>query len=295
MTTMMFDEARARYCRMTDEALERYLPASGDVLIESMRYSLLAGGKRLRPTLALAFCDALCGEPERALPAAAAVEMIHTYSLIHDDLPCMDNDTLRRGRPTNHVVYGDAVALLAGSGLYNRALETVMDYGTSSGLSEKQILRSVRILCRAAGTDGILTGQVLDMKNTGECVDESYLTRVNRYKTSAMLSAPCELGCVAAGADEDLCLAAVRFGDLLGQAFQIRDDILDVISTPEQLGKTPGKDSAEHKLTFAELYGVDGAQERVRRLSEEALTCLEPFGDADFLRQLTLRMCGREN
>lgn len=295
MTQENFDRQYVAFRDQTEEALNHWLPASENVLDESMRYSLLAGGKRLRPVLTLAWCALCGGDPKAALPAAAAVEMIHTYSLIHDDLPCMDNDTLRRGRPTNHVVYGDAVALLAGSGLFNHAFETVLDQGKTAGLSETQRLESLQILCRAAGTAGILTGQVLDMKNLGDGIDRDYLIRVNRYKTAAMLSAACELGCVAAGAEDAVRTSAVEYGELLGQAFQIRDDILDVISTPEQLGKTPGKDSAEHKTTFPDLLGLDGAQDQVRILSEKAIECLPESPDADFLRMLTLRMCGREN
>ena len=292
MTT--FDERYGAYRKAVEASFEIFLPKDGSLLVDAMRYSLLAGGKRIRPVLTQAWCD-LCGGSSRAsLPAAAGVEMIHTYSLIHDDLPCMDNDSLRRGRPTNHVVYGEAVALLAGSGLYDCALETLIRFGPEYGLSLKQTLDSLSVLCSASGLKGILTGQVLDIKNSEQAVDRAYLERVNDMKTASMLSASCVLGCIAAGGDAALQSVADRFGRTVGQAFQIRDDILDVISTPEALGKTPGKDSDENKTTFVDLLGMEGAQAEVRRLTEEALEILSPFPNPEFVRSLTVRMCGRE-
>ncbi|MBO5221876.1 MAG: polyprenyl synthetase family protein [Clostridia bacterium] len=290
-----FDEQYGVYREAVEASFDVFLPQDpSSVLTESMRYSLLAGGKRIRPVLALAWC-ALCGGDTRAaLPAAAAVEMIHTYSLIHDDLPCMDNDTLRRGRPTNHVIYGEAVALLAGSGLYDKAMETVLDFGAEYGLSDSQRLDSLKVLCSASGLEGILTGQVLDIKNSDVAVDRAYLERVNDLKTAAMLSASCVLGAVAAGADAETQARADAYGRAVGQAFQIRDDILDVISTPETLGKTPGKDSVENKTTFVDLLGMEGAQKEVLRLTEKALSLLDGFEKPSFLKELTERMCGRE-
>lgn len=290
-----FAEQYSQYRTAVEESFDCFLPAKKDaVLVDSMRYSLLAGGKRLRPVLALAWCDLCGGDVRAALPGAAAVEMIHTYSLIHDDLPCMDNDTLRRGNPTNHMVYGEAVALLAGSGLYDRALETVLDFGPRYGLSAQAVLDSVKVLCSASGLDGILTGQVLDIKNCDLDVDLPYLERVNDLKTAAMLRASCLVGCIAAGAEASVWSAASQFGSALGQAFQIRDDILDVISTSEMLGKTPGKDSVENKTTFVDLLGMEGAQRQVRDLTDRALSLLDPFPSSDFLKELTERMCGRE-
>lgn len=291
---MTFDDLYAVYRTSVEETFDVFLPEDGSLLTESMRYSLLAGGKRLRPVLALAWCRLCGGSPRAALPAAAALEMIHTYSLIHDDLPCMDNDVLRRGRPTNHVVFGEAVALLAGSGLYGKALETVLRFGAEYGLGSEQILESLRVLCSASGTEGILTGQVLDIRNAEVSVDRDYLTQVNDLKTAAMLRASCVLGAIAAGGDRASVEAADAFGLALGRAFQIRDDILDVVSSPEVLGKTPGKDSVEQKTTFVDLLGMEGAQAEVRRLSDEALSTLSSFPDSGFLRELTERMCGRE-
>ncbi len=293
MTT--FDEQYDLYRAEIESSFSHFLPEQPDnILVDSMRYSLLAGGKRIRPVLTLAWCELCGGALHSALPAAAGVEMIHTYSLIHDDLPCMDNDTLRRGRPTNHVIYGEYVALLAGNGLYDKALETVFDYGKEYGLSDSAILQSVKTLCSASGLNGILTGQVLDMKNSDVSVDRSYLEQVNDLKTASMLSAACVLGCIAAGADDKICAIADAYGRAVGQAFQIRDDILDVISTSDTLGKTPGKDSDENKTTFVDLLGMDGAQKEVELLTAKALSLLEAFPDPSFLRELTLRMCGRE-
>lgn len=292
---MTFNERYEYYRSAVEDSFSLFLPEESDsLLVESMRYSLLAGGKRLRPVLTLSFSELCGGDLQAALPSAAAVEMIHTYSLIHDDLPCMDNDTLRRGRPTNHVVYGECVALLAGSGLYDKALETVLDFGPRFGLSESSVLNSVKILCSASGLDGILTGQVLDIKNSSVQVDRAYLEKVNDLKTASMLSAACVLGCIAAGADHSLCSTAEQYGRTLGQAFQIRDDILDVISTSEILGKTPGKDSGENKTTFVDLLGMEGAQKEVQILTDRALSLLDRFIESSFLKELTLRMCGRE-
>lgn len=296
MEKSKFQQMLSGYSSQVESALERFLPkVSDDILTESMRYSLFAGGKRLRPVLTLAWCDAFSGALEAALPAAAAVEMIHTYSLIHDDLPCMDNDVLRRGKPTNHTVYGEDIALLAGSGLYGTALETVLNYGAECGLTDQAVLATLRALCHASGRDGILSGQVLDMKNTSqEEVDRGYLERVNDRKTASMLQCACEIGCISAAAPPSACFAARKYGLFLGRAFQIRDDILDVISTSEQLGKTPGKDREEHKCTFVSLLGLDQAQVEVGRLTDAALEILETVPRSDFLRQLTVMLCSRE-
>lgn len=290
-----YDDVFNFYRDAVETSFSQFLPEiPDDVLTDSMRYSLLAGGKRIRPVLALAW-TALCGgEVRKGLPGAAAVEMIHTYSLIHDDLPCMDNDTLRRGRPTNHVVYGESVALLSGCALYDKALQTVLEFGESYGLSEKQQLASLKVLCRSSGVDGILGGQILDIKNSDMAVDRAYLERVNDRKTAALLSASCVLGGIAAGADSVDLDAAWEYGNALGHAFQIRDDILDVISTSETLGKTPGKDSGENKTTFVDLLGMEGAQREVERLSERALAILDRYPAPEFLKELTVRMCGRE-
>ena len=236
------------YKALVDTALEGYfkaadIPQAG--LAEAMRYSLLAGGKRIRPTLVLEFCRISGGDIDSALPAACAIEMLHTYSLIHDDLPCMDNDSLRRGRPTNHVIYGECTATLAGDALQAEAFGTIL----RSGLPAKNRADCAEILAGAAGLDGMCGGQYLDMLGEGKRLSEQELTEINSRKTGALLVAACQMGVAAAGGSELLLDAAGHFGAAVGMAFQIRDDMLDVISTDEKLGKSVGSDEKENKNT----------------------------------------------
>ena len=264
----------AAYKSMADAFLQQAItvPAGEEGgLAESMRYSLLAGGKRIRPVLALAFCDALGGDIEKALPAACALEMIHTYSLIHDDLPCMDDDVLRRGKPTNHVVYGECTATLAGDALQSLAFETL----ASAPLESVCIVRCLKILSEAAGYRGMCQGQFLDMEGEGKSLTAEELSHINNLKTGALLSAACRMGASAAGADEKQLEAAGTFGSLLGLAFQIRDDVLDVISTDAELGKSVGSDVQEHKNTYMALLGMEGCNREIRRLTASAVAVLE--------------------
>ena len=261
-------------------------------LDESMRYSLLAGGKRIRPVLALAFCDALGGDIEKALPAACALEMIHTYSLIHDDLPCMDDDVLRRGKPTNHVVYGECTATLAGDALQSLAFETL----ASAPLESGRIVRCLKILSEAAGYRGMCQDQFLDMEGEGKSLTAEELTHINNLKTGALLSAACRMGASAAGADEKQLEAAGTFGSLLGLAFQIRDDVLDVISTDAELGKSVGSDVQEHKNTYMALLGMEGCNREISRLTASAVAVLEEnFTDTAFLSDLARSLAERVN
>ena len=261
-------------------------------LAESMRYSLLAGGKRIRPVLALAFCDALGGDTEKALPAACALEMIHTYSLIHDDLPCMDDDVLRRGKPTNHVVYGECTATLAGDALQSLAFETLASAPLESGC----IVRCLKILSEAAGYRGMCQGQFLDMEGEGKSLTAEELSHINNLKTGALLSAACSMGAAAAGADEKQLEAAGTFGSLLGLAFQIRDDVLDVISTDAELGKSVGSDVQEHKNTYMALLGMEGCNREISRLTASAVAVLEEnFTDTAFLSDLARSLAERVN
>ena len=261
-------------------------------LAESMRYSLLAGGKRIRPVLALAFCDALGGDTEKALPAACALEMIHTYSLIHDDLPCMDDDVLRRGKPTNHVVYGECTATLAGDALQSLAFETL----ASAPLESGRIVRCLKILSEAAGYRGMCQGQFLDMEGEGKSLTAEELTHINNLKTGALLSAACRMGAAAAGADEKQLEAAGTFGSLLGLVFQIRDDVLDVISTDAELGKSVGSDVQEHKNTYMALLGMEGCNREISRLTASAVAVLEEnFTDTAFLSDLARSLAERVN
>ena len=235
-------------------------------LFEAMRYSLLAGGKRVRPVLVLAFCAACGGDPEAALPVAVAVEMLHTYSLIHDDLPCMDNDRLRRGKPTNHIVYGEFTATLAGDALQAEAFGTIL----RSGLPAEVRADCAEALANAAGADGICGGQQLDMDGNGKTLTEDELIDLQSRKTGSLLSAACLMGAIVGGADARQREAAQVYGAAIGAAFQIRDDMLDALSTDEALGKTVGTDERECKTTFMSLYGAEKCEKMIARLTENA-------------------------
>lgn len=283
------------YRELTEEYLKQILPVSEDAgagLAEAMRYSLLAGGKRIRPVLVLAFCDALGGDLRSVLPAACALELIHTYSLIHDDLPCMDDDVLRRGKPTNHVVYGECTATLAGDALQALAFDTLL----SSDLSHERLVRCAKILAEAAGYQGMCRGQFLDMAGEGCVLSAEQLTEINNCKTGALLSAACAIGTVAGGGSETQIHAASQFGELIGLAFQIRDDVLDVISTDAELGKTVGSDAEEKKNTYMALLGLEGCNAEIEALTASAVSVLkEHFSKTEFLAGLAETLAKRNH
>ena len=283
------------YKKLIDEKLSAYFSPKGmsfDGLLEAMDYSLTAGGKRIRPMLVLEFCRVSGGDFYKALPVACAIEMIHTYSLIHDDLPCMDNDDLRRGRPTNHKVYGECTATLAGDALQAEAFGAIL----RSSLPAKRRCDCAEILAGAAGVDGICGGQYLDMLGEGKKLSDSELNDINTRKTGAMLVAACQMGVAAAGGGAARLEAAGRYGAALGAAFQIRDDILDVTSTMEELGKTVGSDAQEHKNTYMALYGQEKCEQIIDRLTEFAKSILaEQFDDTAFLDALADRLARRKN
>ena len=247
-------------------------------LQEAMEYSLLAGGKRIRPLLTLETCRMCGGDTQLALPFAAAVEMIHTYSLIHDDLPAMDDDDLRRGRPTNQKVYGEATAILAGDGLLTAAFGQL----ASAQLPAERIVEAVKYLSFCAGPDGMVGGQSLDMAGEGRALEKRELEQLQSLKTGALICAAAELGCIAAGGSEQQRLAVRRYAQALGRAFQIRDDMLDVISTDQELGKPVGSDRTNEKNTFVTALGLDGCAEMVDKLTREAIQALENFEQADY-------------
>ena len=268
--------------------LSEDFPQAG--LAQSMRYSLLAGGKRIRPMLVLEFCRISGGDVEKAMPVACAIEMLHTYSLIHDDLPCMDNDVLRRGRPTNHVVYGECTAVLAGDTLQAEAFGTIL----RSGLPAERRARCAEILAGAAGIDGMCGGQYLDMSWEGRSLTEEELTDINARKTGALLVAACQMGVAAAGGTEKMIEAAGSFGAALGMAFQIRDDMLDVLSTDEELGKPVGSDARDSKNTYMVLMGKEGCEKTIDRLTAAAKDVLkEAFEDTAFLCSLADSLASR--
>ena len=279
---ILIDAKLAEYFRADD------MPQAG--LFESMRYSLNAGGKRIRPILVLEFCRITGGDCDKALPAACAIEMLHTYSLIHDDLPCMDNDDLRRGKPTNHVVYGECTATLAGDALQAEAFGTIL----RSELPAEARAECARILADAVGADGMCGGQFLDMIGENKILTAQELDEINSRKTGALLIAACTMGVAAAGGSDKQLEAAAMFGAAIGAAFQIRDDMLDVISTSEQLGKPIGSDAQEHKNTYMALYGADRCMEMIKKLTEQAKAVLnEAFDDTAFLCELADSMVTR--
>ena len=286
----------AAYKNMVDVALaaafltEEDYPLRG--LAEAMRYSLLAGGKRIRPMLVLEFCRISGGDVRAALPVACAIEMLHTYSLIHDDLPCMDDDELRRGRPTNHVVFGECTATLAGDALQAEAFGTIL----RSSLPAKNRADCAEILANAVGLDGMCGGQYLDMLGEGKLLSEQELTEINSRKTGALLIAACQMGVAAAGGTEAQLEAAALYGASLGMAFQIRDDMLDVLSTAEELGKPIGSDQQESKNTYMALLGEKACAEHVARLTDSAKQALRPaFTDTDFLSALADSLAQRRS
>ena len=270
--------------------LPENLPQAG--LAEAMRYSLLAGGKRIRPMLVLEFCRIAGGKMEMAMPVACAIEMLHTYSLIHDDLPCMDNDELRRGKPTNHVVYGECTATLAGDTLQAEAFGTIL----RSDLPAERRAACAGILADAVGLDGMCCGQYLDMIWEGRDLTEQELTDINSRKTGALLAAACQMGVAAAGGSQRMLDSAGHFGAALGMAFQIRDDMLDVLSTEEELGKPIGSDVQEHKNTYMVLLGKDGCEKTVQKITKFAKDILkEGFEDTAFLEELADALSVRDN
>ena len=248
-----------------DAALDRLLPAAPEWparLHEAMRYAVFGGGKRVRPILARAGCRAAGGDPEAVLEAACALEMIHTYSLIHDDLPALDDDTLRRGRPTVHVAYDEALAILAGDALLTEAFAVLGRFPAGDALAGRRA-EACRLVAEAVGSRGMVGGQVEDIDATGAAPDGARLERIHTTKTGALIGAAVELGALLAGADGARRQAFAGFGRRLGLLFQIADDILDVTGTAASLGKTPGKDAAAGKLTYPAVWGLDAARKEL--------------------------------
>ena len=254
-------------------------------LLESMSYSLKAGGKRLRPILTLAFCRLCGGDADKAVSVACGVEMLHTYSLIHDDLPCMDNDDLRRGKPTNHKAFGECTATLAGDALQAAAFESVLSADLPDGVRASCAM----LLARAAGPDGICGGQQIDMEWEGRALTQQEVMEIHLRKTAALLRGACLMGVAAAGGDAKMQDAAAEYADALGMAFQIRDDMLDVIGDVAAFGKPIGSDKEEQKTTFVDLFGIDGCAKKVQEYTQRAKAALDTAqwrGDTAFLKEL---------
>lgn len=286
------------YAEIINAYLEKVIPVCDfgeDVVHEAMKYSLSIGGKRIRPVLTLEFCRVCGGSIEDALPLAAALEMIHTYSLIHDDLPCMDNDDMRRGMPSCHIKYGYEYALLAGDGLLTGAFGIIAD----SDFAKKNpsaAVKAVSLLSSLAGANGMIGGQVIDLKNENRKAGIDTLSKMDELKTGALIKCAAMLGCISADADEEKLSAAVTYAEKIGQAFQIVDDILDVTGDEKSLGKPIGSDKESGKSTYVTLLGVEKAQEYADRLTDEAVKALEVFGaEKEFLKELAYKLAKREN
>ena len=288
---MNFDMQTKAYRNYIEEYLSEscflYDSEPQKILFSAMRYSLLAGGKRLRPIFVFDFCRMCGADWKLAVPFAAAVEMIHTYSLIHDDLPCMDDDDYRRGVLTNHKVYGEAIAVLAGDAL----LTAAFSYLAKAPFSAQTRIRAVEILSDCAGELGMVGGQVLDMQSEQRRCTEQEVLDIQSRKTGALIRAACLLGVLAGGGSEAQLTAASDFASHVGLAFQIRDDMLDVIGNAAELGKATGVDSM--KNTFVQLYGTDTCDKMVWAHTEDALTALEVFPDNAYMKQLALQLTDR--
>jgi geranylgeranyl diphosphate synthase type II len=281
--------------KIVDRALDRSLPresAPPPTIHRAMRYSLFAGGKRLRPILTLAAAEACAGKPRAALPLACAMECIHTYSLVHDDLPSMDNDDFRRGRATCHKVFGDGIAILAGDALLTLAFEIAARAKPTRRYSMADFLREI---ASAAGSRKLIAGQVADLEAEGKKATREQLRYIHENKTAAMITTSVRLGAMSADANEKQLRAVTKFGRALGLAFQVIDDILDVTQTSEKLGKSAGKDVAAHKATYPAVIGLDASRAEAKRLTASAQRALSVFGKkAEPLREIANFLLERE-
>lgn len=280
-----------KYIEMVNTALETYLPKSDDIVSRAMRYSVENGGKRVRPCLMLEFCELCGGDIEKTLPLACALEMIHTYSLIHDDLPCMDNDDFRRGKPSCHIQFGYEYALLAGDALLTLAFETAL----KSELKPEIVVKAVKELAIAAGWAGMVGGQVIDLQNEGRKVSVEEIEKMDALKTGELIRAACTVGCIAAGREDKIPFAA-EYARCEGIAFQIVDDILDVTSDTETLGKPVGSDDENEKCTYVSLLGLERSKEIVSELTAKAKEALKGFdGETKPLEDFADSMENRKN
>ena len=296
---MNFKQQLQEKITVVDNHLEKYLPQRDNIqkdIYEAMRYSLFAGGKRLRPAITLACCEMVGGDIQNALPFACALEMIHTYSLIHDDLPAMDNDDYRRGKPTNHNVYGEAMAILAGDALLNKAFEITTSQAFIKNIPSQIAIEAIAVVAKASGTEGMIGGQVVDLKAENKQIDKEHLTYMHLHKTGALIIASAKAGAIVGNASKEQKDALTLYAHNIGLAFQIKDDILDVEGSQEKLGKTIGSDATNLKSTFVTLAGLEEAKKQVATLTQQAIHRLEIFGqDAHFLVQLADYLINREH
>ena len=285
-----FKSCQARIEKRLEEFFVGY--ESYSVLLESMRYSLLAGGKRIRAIMCLKFCEAAGGGADKAIEAACAIEMLHTYSLIHDDLPCMDNDSMRRGKPSNHIKYDVSTATLAGDALQAAAFETLLH----TDLPPVAVVKMAEIFAKAAGPHGICGGQYLDVRSEGRGLGQAGLEEIHMLKTAALISASAQIGVVAADGTAEQLKAAEEYALAVGFAFQIRDDVIDCVSTSDRLGKPAGSDKENDKTTFMSLYGERECEILIDAWTKRAISALRgKFDDPGFLEWLALMLASRSN
>ena len=292
----MVSERITYYTELLDEELFSYFDC-GDIrqkqVLDAMKYSLAAGGKRIRPVLAMEFCRMVCGNEKQALAVACAVEMTHTFSLIHDDLPCMDNDDMRRGKPSCHKAFDEATALLAGDALAVLPYELIARWGEEDAANSRYAVKAAAKLAACVGAYGMIGGQQIDTQSEGESLDEDALLYMYELKTSGLLQAACCCGCIAGGGSEEAVRQADAYGKYLGLAFQLVDDILDVTGDEKTLGKPVGSDKENDKKTYVSLYGLEAAKEKAGFYTAEAMKALEYFNNNEFLVELTKQLLNR--
>ncbi len=282
---MNYENKLNEYIKLINLKLKEYYPKEFSLqkdIYSAMSYSLQAKGKRIRPVITLEFCRICGSDINKAFPIACAIEMIHTYSLIHDDLPAMDNDMLRRGIPTNHIIFGEALSILAGDGLLNLAFETIVNFGENAGLSNSQIIDIIKYLAKSSGVNGMIGGQVIDIKSEKSNLDIGTLNKMHLLKTGALFKASAVLGCICANSYEKISFAE-QFAENIGLAFQIKDDILDIEGKTEILGKQIFSDKKNDKTTYVKLLDLDGAKQSVLDYTNKAVLALNKFNNNDFL------------
>ena len=293
---MNFEEHLNKNVKIVEKYMDEYLPSESkypEVVYNSMRYSVFAGGKRLRPIMVMEACRALGGDALNTMPFACAIEMIHTYSLIHDDLPALDNDDYRRGRLTSHKVYGEDIAILTGDALLHHAFQTMAQAAVEKG--DVKYTKAMLAIAEGSGAYGMVAGQVVDVISEGKPIDKYTLDFIHTNKTAAMIKASMKAGALIAGASEDVVEKLEKVGDLIGVAFQIQDDILDITSTFDKLGKPINSDARNEKTTYASLFGVEKASEIVEEMSNEAIDILKSIdADMNFFVELTNYLVRRD-
>ncbi len=295
---MTHDERLSTYAQHVQQFLDDFLSEKDCIgqekIIKSMRYSALAGGKRLRPALMMEFCRISGKNPEIALPFAVALEMIHTYSLIHDDLPCMDNDDFRRGKPTNHKIFGEAMAVLAGDALLTEAFTLATTPQNLKNFSAEQIVKATNCLSKNAGVFGMIGGQVMDIESEHKKISYDELVTLQKYKTGALIESAAQIGCILGDADEKQLHAAKEYAKAIGLAFQIQDDILDIEGDAEIFGKPIGSDAEKEKSTFPSQIGLDKCKEKVKTLTQTAINAVKTgFDESSFLIWLAEQLAVR--